>query len=192
MNNKITANQTNPENIPDMTKAKFENEAFQYIEPIWQTTLLVVKDEDKAIRLVQDTFVKAFGHWNHADCQLNCRSLLFKTLAKLIFPENKWQDRRFELGYDNIHLDDQSLQPKAMSCHTLSEALARLRPEIRFVTILSLRLRFNFGEIAEIIGSEFETAQTIVYTGRRQLHLELIKILNKSTRPDSEVVKILN
>jgi RNA polymerase sigma-70 factor, ECF subfamily len=189
---KITANQANPENTPDMTKAKFEREAFQYIEPIWQTVVLLVENEDKAIQLVQDIFVKAFGHWNHADHQINCRLLLFKTLAKLIFPKNRWQYHQSELSSGHAHLDEHSLQLKSMSCRALSEALAKLRPEMRFVAILSLRLGFTNREIAEIIGSEQETAQAIVYTGRRRFHLEVVKILSKSTAPDLERIKSLN
>jgi DNA-directed RNA polymerase specialized sigma24 family protein len=192
MDIKITANQANPDNIPDISKAKFENEAFQHIESIWQTTLLIVENEDKAIQLVQDTFVKAFGCWNHADHQIKCRLLLFKTLAKLIFPKEKWQYRQSELSCDHVYMDDQSLQSKSMSCHALSEALAKLRPEMRFVTILSLRLRFTNHEISEIIGLKFETVQAIVCAGRRQLHWEVIRIFNKSTRPDSEIVNSFN
>jgi RNA polymerase sigma-70 factor, ECF subfamily len=192
MDMKITANQANPENIPDTAKVNFENEAFQYIEPIWQTSLLLVKNEDRANQLAQDTFIKAFGRWNQAHYQINCRMLLFKALAELIFPENKWRCRQSELSYSHIHMDDQALPLKSMSCHALSEALAKLRPEMRFVTILSQRWGFSYGEIAEIIGSEIETVRVIVYAGRRQLHREVIRIFNKSAKPDSKIFNTLN
>jgi RNA polymerase sigma-70 factor (ECF subfamily) len=192
MDIKLTVKRTNPGNVSDIIKEKFENEAFPHIEPIWQTALLLVENEDGANKVVQDTFIRAFQYWNQTDHQINCQILLFKTLAELQFSENKWQCLQSELSSNHAHADDQSPQPMRLSCQILGEALAELRPEMRFVTILSLRLRFAHREIAEIIGSDLGTIQAIICTGRQQLHSEVLKILNRSAKHDSEIIKIAN
>jgi DNA-directed RNA polymerase specialized sigma24 family protein len=187
MDFELAANETNLDSLKG-ARESFKKLTFQYLEQIWQTAALLDENESRVIQLVQDTFINTFRRWNRAGCQENCRILLFRTLAELLFPKNKWHDLQTEVTCGHSHIDHQSIKPKSISCHTLSQALARLRTDIRFVTVLSLRQRFAYGEIAEIIGSEIETVQAIVYAGRRQLHLEMIKMLSKSAKPGPEKI----
>jgi RNA polymerase sigma-70 factor, ECF subfamily len=165
-------------------RKSFETEAFPHLEALWQTSLWLTENEDAALTLVKESFVKAFRSWNHSASETDCRQLLFKTLGKLFFANSGKNDQApHELNAndsDQCLFYDKLPLMKAIPGQVINEAISGLLAEVRFVTILSMLWGFSYKEIARIADIDREVVQTRLYLGRRLIRRELYKFMTQT------------
>jgi RNA polymerase sigma-70 factor (ECF subfamily) len=165
--------------VDKKTKKNFEAEAFPHLEALWQTSLWLTENENEAIELVQNVFVKTYQVWRQSLFAANCRALLFKTLAELFFKDYKKDlqlpahttadDMDESFFYDRVSL------LRAIPGQVVNMAIASLLAEIRFVTLLSMLWGFSYQEIADIAKVQVEVVKSRLYCGRRLIRKELYK-----------------
>jgi RNA polymerase sigma-70 factor, ECF subfamily len=166
-------------------RKSFETEAFPHLEALWQTSLWLTENEDTALTLVKESFVKAFRFWSHSASDTDCRQLLFKTLGKLFFAETGQKTQSPQefaaddsdqcLFYDKLPL------MKAIPGQVINKAISGLLAEVRFVTLLSMLWGFSYREIARIADIDIEVVQTRLYLGRRLIRKELNKFMTQTS-----------
>jgi DNA-directed RNA polymerase specialized sigma24 family protein len=159
----------------------FESEAFPHLEAIWQTALWLTENETASARLAQNVYLKAFRSWNQMIPRMDCRTLLFKTMAQLYFDgRNNNQPLPEPIpadDFDEGFFYDRPSLLRAIPSHIISRAMRGLLAEIRFVTILSLFWRFSYSEIADIVGIQLEAVKSRLQLGRRLIRRELIEYM---------------
>jgi RNA polymerase sigma-70 factor, ECF subfamily len=165
-------------------RKSFETEAFPHLDALWQTSLWLTENEDTALALVKESFVKAFRSWSRSALETDCRQLLFKTLGKLFFANSVKNDQApQELIADDVDqclFYDKLPLMKAIPGQAINKAISGLLAEVRFVTLLSMLWGFSYKEIARIADIDKEVVQTRLYLGRRLIRRELYKFMTTS------------
>jgi RNA polymerase sigma-70 factor, ECF subfamily len=173
-------------------RKNFEAEAFPHLEALWQTSLWLTENENDAINLVQNVFVKAYRLWRQSFITINCRVFLFKTLAGIFFRDYQ-KDSELPACANADDMDesffyDRASLLRAIPNRVVNKAITGLLAEIRFVTLLSMFWGFTYEEIAGIVGAGPEVIKSRLYWGRRLIRRELNKyMLQKSSIGTTEL-----
>jgi RNA polymerase sigma-70 factor, ECF subfamily len=177
------------------TRKNFEAEAFPHIEALWQTSLWLTENEKEAVNLVQNAFVKTYRLWRGPISIINCRALLFKTLAGIFFKDSQ-KDLPFPAddvadNMDESFFYDRGSLLKAIPGHVVNKAIAGLLAEIRFVTLLSMLWGFSNEEIAGIVGVGREVVKSRLYCGHKLIRRELQNyMLQKSSLSQAGIASL--
>jgi RNA polymerase sigma-70 factor (ECF subfamily) len=144
-------------------------------------------DESDADDLVQETFLRAYRHWNTFQRGSDCRSWL-GTICRNAFYENRRRESR------SVPMEDHELDSLASgrSHNTaraggvddlftridlgpaIAHAIARLEPHYRYAVLLIDVDGRTYEEVAELLGVPIGTVRSRLYRGRRQLQESLI------------------
>jgi RNA polymerase sigma-70 factor, ECF subfamily len=144
-------------------------------------------DESDADDLVQETFLRAYRHWQTFQRGSDCRSWL-STICRNAFYENRRRERR------STPMDDHELDSLASGrAHNtaraggvddlftridlgpaIAEAIARLEPHYRYAVLLIDVDGRTYEEVAELLDVPIGTVRSRLYRGRRQLQESLI------------------
>jgi RNA polymerase sigma-70 factor, ECF subfamily len=144
-------------------------------------------DESDADDLVQETFLRAYRHWNTFQRGSDCRSWL-STICRNAFYENRRRERR------STPMDDHELDSLASgrSHNTarasgvddlftridlgpaIADAIARLEPHYRYAVLLIDVDGRTYDEVADLLDVPIGTVRSRLYRGRRQLQESLI------------------
>jgi len=172
-------NQSKP-NIQE-AKPRFIEQAMPHLESLHRTALFMVKDENEADELVQNTYIQAYTSWKKSDTDSINRQDLFKTMTKIFldrFLVEEWnfQAFGFENDYDNLadliavcypdnHPEDSFLD-LVYSCD-ISGRIKELPINLRLILILSLLEKFSYREIADIAGLQIKDIRLRLHRGRK-------------------------
>src|SRR5258705_9897285 len=85
----------------------FAGEAWQSPEPLFATAMRLTRNRADAEDLVQDTFVKAFGHAGQFTPGTNLRAWLYTIL------HNTWRNRRRDASRDTVEVDSEQVEQAA-------------------------------------------------------------------------------
>jgi len=144
-------------------------------------------DESDADDLVQETFLRAYRHWQTFQRGSDCRSWL-STICRNAFYENRRRERR------STPMDDHELDSlaSARSHNTaraggvddlftridlgpaIADAIARLEPHYRYAVLLIDVDGRTYEEVADLLDVPIGTVRSRLYRGRRQLQESLI------------------
>jgi len=152
-----------------------------HLESLHRTALFMVKDENEADELVQNTYIQAYTSWKKSDTDSINRQDLFKTMTKIFldrFLVEEWnfQAFGFENDYDNLadliavcypdnHPEDSFLD-LVYSCD-ISGRIKELPINLRLILILSLLEKFSYREIADIAGLQIKDIRLRLHRGRK-------------------------
>jgi RNA polymerase sigma-70 factor, ECF subfamily len=144
-------------------------------------------DESDADDLVQETFLRAYRHWNTFQRGSDCRSWL-GTICRNAFYETRRRERRSTAVEDHeldslasgrshntaraAGLDD--LFARIDLGPAISDAIGRLEPHYRYAVLLIDVDGRTYEEVAELLDVPIGTVRSRLYRGRRQLQESLI------------------
>lgn len=173
-------------------RKEFEEGAFPYLDSLWRTSLWLTKSEDKASRLVQQTFVSAYKEWENSEPNSDYRSLLLKALSRAFIQTNNDKIRMVKLNPDEaaaIDFGDSDFSAlKVIPCNALGKVFAGLSPEARLLVILSVCWRFSYDKIAELTSIEIHEVRAKMQIGRLKLRALLADSLIKSENSDHQAI----
>lgn len=144
-------------------------------------------DESDADDLVQETFLRAYRHWNTFQRGSDCRSWL-STICRNAFYENRRRERR-STPMDDHELDSlasgrshntardggvDALFTRIDLGPAIAEAIARLEPHYRYAVLLIDVDGRTYEEVADLLDVPIGTVRSRLYRGRRQLQESLI------------------
>jgi len=173
-------------------KPGFAAEALPWLDAVYRFALrLTAGDRAEADDIVQDTFLRAYRHWDTYQRGTSARAWLF-TIARNVFLRRREREARTpetpgsQLDYDietragtDALYDVPTIQdPERRFFDSFVDdevirAVEKLPADFREVVVLSDIEGLNYGEIADVVGVPLGTVKSRLYRGRRLLQRAL-------------------
>lgn len=170
-----------------LSKPGFEEEALPWLDAVYRFSMrLTAGDTDRTNDLVQETFLRAYRHWDTYTRGTSCRSWLFTICRNAFLRGEERRGRRPEVldsdldfnaeaiasasALDEIRAPDpeQSFFDSFVDDEVL-DAVNRLPEEFREAVVLSDFEGMSYNEIAEVMRVPVGTVKSRLYRGRRLL-----------------------
>jgi RNA polymerase sigma-70 factor (ECF subfamily) len=170
-----------------LRKPGFTEEALPWIDAVYRFALRLTRgNEDRAHDLVQETYLRAYRHWETYTPGTSARSWLF-TICRNVFLRGEEQRGRrretleSELEYNTeavasaVALDEiRSADPERAFFDSFVDdevlaAVEQLPDEFREAVVLSDIEGLSYNEIAEVLAVPIGTVKSRLYRGRRLL-----------------------
>jgi RNA polymerase sigma-70 factor, ECF subfamily len=164
----------------------FSAEALQFLQPLFATAMRLTRNRADAEDLVQDTYVKAFGHSGQYKRGTNLRAWLYTIL------HNTWRNQRRDASRDTVEIDSEQVEqaaegggggepvetPERILMRStldadLQAALDELPDAFREAVWLRDVEEFTYAEIAEMVNVPIGTVMSRISRGRRMLFEKL-------------------
>ncbi len=176
---------------PRLRKAGFTEEALPWLDAVYRFGLrLAAGDEEEAHDLVQETFLRAYRHWDTYAPGTRCRAWLFTICRNAFLRREEQRGRRVEVPESVLDYKAEALastrtldqlrdaDPERSFFETIvdrevAEAVDRLPAEFRTAVVLSDLEGLSYAEIAEVLDVPIGTVKSRIYRGRRLLAAEL-------------------
>jgi RNA polymerase sigma-70 factor (ECF subfamily) len=174
---------------PDAKRTAFEAEALVHLEGVYRYALSLTHDRAEAEDLTQDTFLRAFRHWDQYTPGTNARAWLF-TICRNLFRRRRERQAREE-PTDAAELESLAagaLQTSAVPAEAgesffeapelddvMRKELDNLPEEFREVVVLSDLQDQSYADIAAVLGVPLGTVKSRLFRGRRLLQEKLVE-----------------
>ncbi len=165
-----------------------------HIDALYREALYLVKNENNAEDLVQETYLKAFKFLQDEKEISNEKAWLFKILINTFINQYRKGKREPTLvDFDNIESFHESIEEEvSMSLITEDEAkfdelldldvkraMEELPDDFRMVILLSTVEGFSYKEISQMVGCPIGTVMSRIYRGRKLLKEKLASYAKK-------------
>jgi RNA polymerase sigma-70 factor (ECF subfamily) len=184
----------------------FREEALPQMDAVFRFALRLSGDPETAADLTQDTFLRAFQHWERYTPGTKAKSWLF-TICRNLFLRRRERAQRHDQILSSIADEDprnvsrestvfqavQARDPEGdfwaqVVDEEVLRAIGRLPPEFREAVILSDLEGFPYAEIAEVLDVPVGTVKSRLFRGRRLLQEALYEYaVSQGIIPDREV-----
>jgi RNA polymerase sigma-70 factor (ECF subfamily) len=172
----------------DARNREFAEVALPHLPSLGRVAMALTGNEADADDLVQETFLRAYRHWNTFEHGTDCRRWL-STICRNAFLEQRRREAR------SVAVEDQELESLAAArLHAqarasgvdhiytrldlgpaISAAIAALEPPFRDVVVLADVEGFTYEEVAEALGIPVGTVRSRLYRARRHLQEALLR-----------------
>ncbi|MBI4587497.1 MAG: sigma-70 family RNA polymerase sigma factor [Candidatus Rokubacteria bacterium] len=174
---------------------EFEDQALVHLDRVFHLALRLTRNRTEAEDLVQETYLRAFRHFDQFDPGTNCRAWLFAILRNAFLNQVKRQGREVP-GLDERELEraeaeladvngtiespEEELLKRVVDADLVA-ALDQLPLIFREVVVLADVEECSYKEIARICGLPMGTVMSRLSRGRRLLRRGL-EILTRERR----------
>lgn len=177
----------------ELNKPGFAEEAVPHLDVVYRFAVrLTSGDEDEAMDVVQETFLRAYRSWHTFKRGTNCRSWLFTICRNAFLRRREQIGRRKETPTSAIDADVEALASTAAFDETRAadpehvffdsiiddevvRAIDALPEEFREAVVLSDLEGLSYGEVAEALEVPLGTVKSRLYRGRRLLQEALFE-----------------
>ncbi|MCR4318770.1 MAG: sigma-70 family RNA polymerase sigma factor [Candidatus Brocadiaceae bacterium] len=159
-----------------------------HIDALYRSALYLVKNENNADDLVQETYLKAFKFLKNNKEINNVKAWLFKILMNTFI--NKYRKDKAEpslVDFDNIESFHESIKEEVLTSSTteneaefnelldadVKKALEELPEDFRLVILLSTVEGLSYKEISKMLECPIGTVMSRIYRGRKMLKEKL-------------------
>ncbi len=164
----------------------FEEQAMEYVDPLYGAALRYTKDATDAEDLVQETLAKGYEKFHQFQQGTNLKAWLYRILHNTYINQYRKAQRRPDEHLQE-EIDDFSFYDAArrspgsaeatvldqLSDEEVRGALADLPEQFRMAVYLADVEGFQYKEIAEIMDSPIGTVMSRLHRGRNQLQKAL-------------------
>ena len=183
-------------------KADFEKLFLPLMDGLYNLALRMTRNPIDAEDLVQDTYLKAYRFFDHFQENTNAKAWIFTILTNTF--RTRYRKAQKEPNYmdfedvENFFLIDESEpsygpanKSEARDSESIREflksfvsddiltALDKVPEQFRIAVLLSDVERFNYQEIAEIVGTSIGTIKSRIFRGRKLLQKHLLEFARK-------------
>ena len=174
-------------------QANFQKEAMIHLDALYGVALRLTKNERDAEDVVQDTFLKAYSHFDKYQPGTNCKAWLFKILTNTFINRYRKKQKEkcflFEEG-DRVFYEKFAARPEhplalmvdneedlfhQLFSDEVRRSLEELPVDFRMVVLLADLQDFSYKEVAEIMNCPIGTVMPRLYRGRRLLQGKLLE-----------------
>lgn len=164
-------------------RREFEDQALVHLDRVFHLALRLTRNRMEAEDLAQETYLRAFKHFDQFDPGTNCRAWLFAILRNAFLNQVKRQGRevpgldegeleRLEAdvldGAQTIESPEEDLLRRVVGADLVA-ALDRLPLIFREVVVLADVEECSYKEIAQVCGVPMGTVMSRLSRGRRLL-----------------------
>lgn len=169
----------------------FESQAMPYLDSLYSTALRMTHRPEDAEDLVQETYLKAYRHYEQFAEGTNFRAWLFRILKNTFINEYRKQQRRpLESDFADVEESAESRLSEEAQKRTptpeerllqgvldedVLHALAELPDDYRMAITLADLEGFSYKEIAETLEIPIGTVMSRLYRGRKRLEEALLE-----------------
>jgi RNA polymerase sigma-70 factor, ECF subfamily len=186
--------ETTPESSPRQLaidardRVRFEEEALQLSDQVYQVARRLAGSREEAEDLVQETYARAFRAWRSFEPGTNLRAWLFRILTNLNIDRGRRIQRspdmqpleendyflynRLEESAGDSNLDERRVVER-LSQNDAVSALAELPHDFRDVVLLVDLADFTYSDAAQILDIPIGTVMSRLHRGRRILKRSL-------------------
>jgi len=164
----------------------FVEEALPWLDAVYRFSLRLTGNETEAEDLVQETFLRAYRHWNTFTPGTSARSWLFTICRNAFLRRRERENRRKEsleseldvaveaIAAANVLEEIRLQDPERLFFDSfidaeVNSAVNNLPLEFRDTVILSDIEGMSYNEIAQILNVPVGTVKSRLYRGRRLL-----------------------
>jgi RNA polymerase sigma-70 factor (ECF subfamily) len=170
-----------------LARPGFAEEALPWMDAVYRFSLrLTAGDRHKAEDLTQETFLRAYRHWETYTPGTSCRSWLFTICRNAFLRGEERRGRRREVLDSELDVDDEAISSvqafaeirtadpeRAFFDSFVDEevmaAVSRLPDEFREAVVLSDLEGLGYHDIAMVLDVPLGTVKSRLYRGRRLL-----------------------
>ena len=159
----------------------FEREALLHLDALLRTATRIARPRLDAEDVVQETYLRAWKHFDSFETGTNCRAWLFRIMFNVIKARSGVQSKRLEIPMDeesevesrpgNVVFFDPL---KRIEGQEALSAATRLSPEHREVLWLVVVEEFSYREASEILDLPVGTVMSRLHRARRELRTLLM------------------
>jgi RNA polymerase sigma-70 factor (ECF subfamily) len=159
----------------------FEREALSHLDALLRTANRIARPRLDAEDVVQETYLRAWKHFDSFETGTNCRAWLFRIMFNVIKARSGTQAKRLEIPLEeeseiesrpaNVVFFDPL---KQIEGREILEAATRLSPDHREVLWLVVVEEFSYRETSEILDMPVGTVMSRLHRARRELRKLLI------------------
>ena len=159
-----------------------------HLDALYRSALYLVKNENNADDLVQETYLKAFKSLRNGEIISNERAWLFKILMNTFI--NQYRKSKTEpslVDFDSIESFHESIKEEVLTSpiaenetefnewldSDIKKALEALPDDFRLVILLSTVEGFSYKEISKMLECPIGTVMSRIYRGRKMLKEKL-------------------
>ena len=168
-------------------REEFEDQALVHLDRVFRFALRLTRNRTEAEDLAQETYLRAFRHFDQFDPGTNCRAWLFAILRNAFVNQLKRQGRevpgldegeleRLETGMADgrgpLESPEEELLKRVVGAELVA-ALERLPLIFREAVVLADVEECSYKEIAQICGIPVGTVMSRLFRGRRLLRRAL-------------------
>jgi len=182
---------SSPSPDPPTDRWDFRTGDLPFADALYGAALRLTRNRQDAEDLLQETYLKAYAHYEGFTEGTNLKAWLFRILKNAFI--NSYRHKKagpeevdlgassegFEASADRQRGESSESPEDLLSGRTLDgavgEALSTLPPEFRIVVELSDLQDFSYREIADILEIPLGTVMSRLYRGRRQLEDALLE-----------------
>ena len=178
-------------------REEFEDQALVHLDRVFHLALRFTRNRTEAEDLAQETYLRAFTHFDQFDPGTNCRAWLFAILRNAFINRRKRQGRevpgldeaeleRNEAGMSEERRTIESPEEellKGVAGAELVAALDRLPLIFREAVVLADVEECSYKEIAQICGVPMGTVMSRLSRGRRLLRRALEILVREREGP---------
>jgi len=170
---------------PEQRAARFEQDALEYLDPLYAAALRMTRNPADAEDLVQETFAKAFAAFHQYKQGTNLKAWLYRILTNTFINSYRKRQREpqqamteevedWQIARAESHTSSGLKSAEAEALERLpdsdvKEALQRIPDDFRMAVYLADVEGFAYKEIAEIMGTPVGTVMSRLHRGRRML-----------------------
>jgi len=167
----------------------FEAGELPYREPLYKTALRLTRNSEDAEDLLQETYLKAYRHYNSFQPGTNLKAWLFKILKNTFINEYRRRKQippqvdfsEFEETFESVLMNkdraartpEEDLLESTLDGE-VRRALSSLPHNYKVVVLLADIEGYAYKEIAEILAIPVGTVMSRLYRGRRLLEKALL------------------
>ncbi len=164
----------------------FEEEALPWLDAVYRFSLRLTGNDVEAQDLTQETFLRAYRHWDTYTPGTSCRSWLFTICRNAFLRSRERQQRRRESLESELDVAVEAVASAEVLASIRADdpertffdsfideevetAVGNLPDEFRSAVILSDLEGLNYQEIATVLDIPVGTVKSRLYRGRRLL-----------------------
>ncbi|MCX7895510.1 MAG: sigma-70 family RNA polymerase sigma factor [Thermoanaerobaculum sp.] len=164
-----------------------EGEGLPHWEQLYKTALRLTRNREDAEDLLQETYLKAFRHWQSFQPGTNLKAWLFKILKntfinlyrrqKALPPQTDFADLEETLEAQIISEPEKSPEDELLERswdQGVLAAVKQLPHNYKVVVLLADIEGYSYKEIAEILAIPLGTVMSRLYRGRKALEKALL------------------
>lgn len=159
----------------------FEREALAHLDALLRAAKRITPAALDAEDIVQETYLRAWKHFDSFAAGTNCRAWLFRIMFNVIKARGGAQARRAESALDDV--PEWESQPsnvvrfdpnKKIEESEVLATIQQLSPEHRAVLWLVVVEEFAYREVAEMLDTPVGTVMSRLHRARRELRKLLV------------------
>jgi RNA polymerase sigma-70 factor (ECF subfamily) len=176
-------------------EASFREEALPHLDAVYRFALRLARAPDGAEDLVQETFLRAYRHWDQYTPGTNCKSWLFTICRNVFLRQRERVQRHDEIIQENLEaggviagtgvpivnqlwLDTGQVDPEGRFFASIIdtkilEAIDGLPEDYRTAVVLSDLEGLSYDEMSSVMDVPIGTVKSRLFRGRRRLQQQL-------------------